>query len=780
MQTKIFAVALLIITTCAMSFPQGTRTISVVPQPSSIVSKAGSFSLTSATVIVCADNMIGQEAVAQSLSDRIGKSTGIRLKTVGPEGQLKSTIVLRASNDPSLGDEGYSLWVTKGGVQIGAKTHAGLLYGMNTLLQLFPPEIYGRTHGGKKNLSIPCVEIKDVPRFKWRGMHLDVSRHFLPKEFVKTYIDILAMHKLNVFHWHLTDDQGWRLEIKKYPKLTEIAAWRVDRENQQWSVRDPQRPGEKATLGGFYTQDEVRDIVHYAAEKNITVVPEIEMPAHTTALLAAYPQYSCTGGPFTVPTGGVWPITDIFCAGSDSTFFFLQDVLTEVIDLFPSPFIHIGGDEADKKEWRSCPKCQARIRNEHLKDESELQSYFVQRIEKFLNSKNRRLIGWDEILEGGIAANAAVMSWRGNEGGMAAAKQGHDAVMTPGSHTYLNCYQGKEDLEPVAQGGYLPISKVYSYEPVSEGLTQEEAAHIIGAQGCLWGEFVATPEHAEYMLLPRLSAIAEIVWSPKEARNWKDFTGRLEHQMKRYEALGYNYSKSAYLATITPVVDPVKKQLKIALANEMNYPDIRYTLDGSEPTILSHSYKNPFAVSKATTVKAVAFSKGKLLGTVSSQTIFIHKASFKLVSLRYPYEQYDGGGEFGLVNGLRGSLAFSDGTWQGFHQSDLDAVIDLGKSIPVKRISAGFLDRTSSWIFFPTGIEFSVSSDGKQYTKVAGFHNPIPTANRETSIKEFSQELKGVKARFVRVFAKNVGVCPDWHAGKGDKAWLFVDEITVE
>ncbi|MEK9137784.1 MAG: family 20 glycosylhydrolase, partial [Bacteroidota bacterium] len=355
-------------------------------------------------------------------------------------------------------------------------------------LQLMSPGVFAPEPVKKRTWTIPCVAIRDWPRFEWRGMHLDVSRHFLPKKFIKTYIDMLAMHKMNVFHWHLTDDQGWRLEIKKYPKLIEVTAWRVDREDQHWNHRDPPREGEKATYGGYYTQDEIREIVKYADERNITVVPEIEMPAHTTALLAAYPQYSCTGGPFDVPPGGVWPITDIFCAGNDSTFYFLQDVLTEVMDLFPGKYIHIGGDEADKKEWKACAKCQARIKQEELKDEAELQSYFVKRIEKFIVSKGRRLIGWDEILEGGLAPEATVMSWRGTEGGIAATRQGHDAVMTPGSHCYFDHYQGKQEFEPLAIGGYTPLSKVYSYEPIPDSLTPEEAKHILGAQGNVWTE----------------------------------------------------------------------------------------------------------------------------------------------------------------------------------------------------------------------------------------------------------------------------------------------------
>jgi hexosaminidase len=770
----LFAVA------ASSALSQGNLHVSIVPKPSSIVQELGLFSLTSGTTIFCSDTLIGVRQVAGYLADRLRGATGFKLRTVDGGNKAKSSILLITTNDPGLGEEGYSLVVAKDHIQISANARAGLFYGAQTLLQLLPPEVYSPHKVSRKNWTIPCVEIKDSPRFTWRGMHLDVSRHFLPKEFIKTYIDILAMHKMNVFHWHLTDDQGWRIEIKKYPKLTEVAAWRVDRENQPWSVRDPQRPGERATLGGFYKQDEIREIVKYAADRNITVLPEIEMPAHTTALLAAYPQFSCTGGPFTVPPGGVWPITDIFCVGNDSTFSFLQDILTEVMELFPSTFIHIGGDEADKKEWRVCPKCQARIRNEHLKDEAELQSYFIRRIEQFLNSRNRRLIGWDEILEGGIAPNAAVMSWQGTEGGAAAARQGHDAVMTPGSYTYFNSYQGKEDLEPLAGGGYLPISKVYSYEPVPEGLTSEGEQHILGAQACLWGEFIPSPEQAEYMVLPRIAALAEVVWSPKESRSWPDFSGRLEHQMKRYRAAGYVYAKSAYLVTISPNVDSLEKQVKLTLTNEMNYPSIRYTVDGSEPTVSSHLYKGPITISRTTNVKAGAFSKGVLLGKISTDNVFIHKASFKPVMLKYPYERYTGGGEYGLVNGLRGSLNFADGNWQGFHQSDLDAVVDLGKSTPIKKIATGFLDRTGSWIFYPTKVEFSVSADGEHFTSVAQFEIPLPGGHRDSSIKELAQNFTNVKARYVRVYAKNVGICPDWHAGKGDKAWLFVDEIVVE
>ncbi|MFN2314818.1 MAG: beta-N-acetylhexosaminidase, partial [Bacteroidales bacterium] len=416
---------------------------------------------------------------------------------------------------------------------------------------LLPPQIESSTLASDVKWTMPCVTITDYPRFEWRGMHLDVSRHFFEVEFIKQYIDILAMHKLNVFHWHLVDDQGWRIEIKKYPRLTEVGAWRVDREDRPWNAREPQQAGEKATYGGFYTQEEIKEIVAYATERYITVVPEIEMPAHVGSALAAYPEYSCSGGPFTVPPGSVWPITDIYCAGKEETFTFLEDVLTEVMGLFPSQYIHIGGDEADKTEWRRCPECQERIRREGLGDENELQSYFVKRIEQFLISKGRKLIGWDEILEGGLAPEATVMSWQGFEGGVAAARSEHHAVMTPVSHCYFNIYQGDPATEPTSFRGLITLKKVYSFEPVPQELTPEEGKYIIGAQGCLWTEYVTDGKTAEYMILPRLTALSEVVWSSPEIRTWEGFITRLPKMMERFDALGLAYSKGSYHIEMT-------------------------------------------------------------------------------------------------------------------------------------------------------------------------------------------------------------------------------------
>jgi hexosaminidase len=752
--------------------------VNIIPKPVSVTVGEGSFTLTPSTRVVSFGANEMQWKTAESLAKRLRNVTGYAFMLQDAAGMPKANFIfLNYIRDEDFGREGYTIEVKPDRVYLEANGDAGLFYAVQTLLQLLPPPVFGAKPALELEWNIPCVSIRDFPRFEWRGMHLDVSRHFLPKEFIKTYIDMLAMHKMNIFHWHLTDDQGWRLEINRYPKLTEISAWRVDRENQPWNYRDPQREGEPATYGGFYTQDEVREIVSYAAEQNVTIVPEIEMPAHATAVLAAYPQLSCTGGPFRVPPGGVWPITDIFCAGNDSTFLFLQDVLTEVMDLFPGMYIHIGGDEADKKEWKACPKCQARIKQEGLKDEAELQSYFVKRIERFIVSKGRRLIGWDEILEGGLPPEATVMSWRGTEGGIAAARQGHDAVMTPGSYCYFDYYQGRQEFEPLAIGGYSPLSKVYSYEPVPGELVGEETKHILGAQGNVWTEYIPTPGHAQYMTLPRMAALAEVVWSPKESRNWDDFAMRVEHHMKRYQAAGYNYARSAYLVSISATADSAKQQIELSMATEMNLPEIRYTLNGSNPIASSQLYVKPFAVLETAPVKAGAFRSGELLGSVSQQMISVHKALFKPVILKYMYE---GGGEQILTNGLRGSPSFNGGEWQGFLQNDCEATIDLAKVIQIKSLTASFLENTGSLIFFPTTVEYLISDDGVKFVSVG--KTDIPTSNNygPPSIKEIGQKLKNISARFVQVKATNVGVAPDWHIAKGTKAWLLVDEIVVE
>ncbi len=755
--------------------------LTIVPRVEQCTLGSGTFAITSSTEIVVVPPASEPPFPVISFANQLQKAAGFPLKVrVGGEAPRANAVVFEYASDTASGGEGYTLDVTRELVRVRAKTDAGHFYAVQTLFQLLPEAVFGATPAAGVEWTIPCLTIHDKPRFSWRGAHLDVSRHFLPKEFIKTFLDMLAMHKMNVFHWHLTDDQGWRIEIKKYPLLTGVGAWRADREGTHWNVREPQRPGEKATYGGFYTQDEIREIVAYARQRNITILPEIEMPAHTTAALAAYPQYSCTGGPFLVTTGALWPITDIFCAGNDSTFAFLQDVLTEVFDLFPGTYVHIGGDEADKTNWRTCPKCQARIRSEELADVNELQSYFIKRIEKFVVSKERRVIGWDEILEGGLAPEATVMSWRGTEGGIAAARLGHDVVMTPNSHAYFDAYQGRPEFEPPAGGGYLTLGKVYSFEPVPEELAPEQAAHILGGQSCLWTEFVPDARQAEYMMLPRLAAMSEVLWSPKDRRDPRHFFSRIEPQLRRYQAAGYTYARSLYSVLMSAVLDTVKRQALVSLTNESGDTPIRYTLDGATPNATSLEYAGPFMADRSLEIKAVSVKDGEVVSAPTTHRIFVHAAIARPVTVKFPYRKYTGGGAYALTNGLLGTTSYGDGNWQGYEQNDLDATIDLGEATVISKITAHFLKDHHAWIFAPTRVQYEVSEDGKAFSSAGVTDIPVPASAEEASILTISQPVPGVKARYIRVVAKNTGVCPAWHLGKGEKAWMFVDEIVVD
>ena len=530
------------------------KEIVLIPQVRKMTLGSSSFKFGENTGLIVQNNE--QQAIAEQFSNLFSKSAGWKLKitTGGAEGSNQVFF----KTDDTLGDEGYLLDVTASKIEIKVAKPAGFFYATQTLRQLLPAELEGSQKQMNTEWLVPAISISDSPAFKWRGYMLDVSRHFFPKEEVLQMVDYLALHKINSLHLHLLDDQGWRVEIKKYPKLTQVGAWRVDREDKPWNSRPKQAAGEKATYGGFYTQADVKEMVAYAQSKFITIIPEIEMPAHVTAALAAYPQYSCSGGPFTVLPGGVWPVTDIYCAGNDSTFLFLQDVLSEVIDLFPSKYIHIGGDEATKTEWEKCPKCKKRIKTEGLKNAGELQSYFIKRIEKFINSKQRVLLGWDEILEGGLPPKATVMSWRGIQGGIDAAKQGHDVVMSPVNPCYFDFYQGPKEEEPLAIGGFNPLEKVYEYDPIPKELDAEAAKHILGAQANLWTEYVPNIKHAQYMTFPRIAATAEALWSPKEVKNYDDFYRRIQTFTKRYDQMGINYSKSAFKAAAIPAAPPKK------------------------------------------------------------------------------------------------------------------------------------------------------------------------------------------------------------------------------
>jgi hexosaminidase len=496
----------------------------------------GTFSISSQTKILINSESPEMHKVTSNLSQQLENLYGLKNKLFFSGAPEKKSIFIKLNTGLSISKEAYNLTVSPKGILLEAPSVSGLFYGIQSLKQLMPPI--------KQNLSevvIPAVEIKDTPRFPWRGLHLDVGRHFMPKDFILKFLDYMAMHKLNTFHWHLTEDQGWRIEIKKYPRLTEVGS--IRKETLVGHFGSKSYDGTPA--GGFYTQEEVKEVVAYAADRFITVVPEIEMPGHSLGALAAYPEFGCTGGPYEVAT--TWGVfDDVYCAGKDTTYTFLQDVLSELIPLFPGEYFHIGGDECPKTRWQKCPLCKQKMKEEGLKTEHELQSYFVQRMEKYLNENGKKLIGWDEILEGGLAPNAAVMSWRGDKGGIAAAKEHHFVVMTPGEFCYFDHYQADPQNEPLAIGGYLPLKKVYSYEPVPATLSDEDAKYILGAQGNLWTEYIKIPEQVEYMAYPRAAALSEVIWSPKGPKDFENFKIRLNRLTKLYDILGINYCKAEF------------------------------------------------------------------------------------------------------------------------------------------------------------------------------------------------------------------------------------------
>ncbi len=694
----------------------------------------------------------------------------------------RSRIMLIDEDDAA---ENYRI-ITPGKEMIITGNNRTIFYGIQTLLQLIPADQYYTT---KNKISIPYVSITDQPRFSYRGMHLDVCRHFFPVSFVKKYIDYLAAYKFNTFHWHLTDDQGWRIEIKKYPGLTTTGAWR----NGTIIGRYPGKGSDNKPYGGFYTQEEIKEVVQYAAKRYIDVIPEIEMPGHGSAAIAAYPWLSCfPKKPTEIPakmiskksideqkngriklvqeTWGVFD--DIFCAGKDSTFTFLENVIDEVIALFPSKYFHMGGDEAPKAHWKKCPACQKRMKDNKLKDEHELQSWFVRRIEKYVNSKGKILIGWDEILEGGLAPNAVVMSWRGEKGGIEAAKQKHQVIMTPGNPVYFDHTQSKNE-DSVTIGGYNPIENVYAYEPIPKELSAEEGKYILGAQANMWTEYIKYPSKVEYHLFPRIAALSEILWSPKEKRNWKDFEKRLPAIFERLDKQKINYSKAYY-------------DLKATVLPTENYNGVLWQLESktNNPVIINFnngdsiwSYTKPLLIKEGVFL-ANAVSKGITL----SQKFYHHKATGKKITLATEASKnYPGDGAFTLVNGVQNENGMSKTSeFLGFNGTDMEATIDLGKETAVSKITLHSLQHPGSWIYLPARVDISFIPfiDTTIITK----HTPVETVTHIVKDENNDQTIKLTTpktCRYIRVFAKNYGIIPDGQPGAGNRAWLFVDEIEV-
>ena len=731
----------------------------IIPFPKECKQTSGNFTLSSSTRIVTTSTTLVNEV--EWLNEYLNNYYGFKLQTVSSVPKDDNYIQFQTPDWEAGYKENYHLTIDEKHISILAEGNsAGNFYALQTLIQLLPIE-------KSNSLSVPCVQIKDSPRFEWRGMHLDVSRHFFSIPFIKKYIDLLAMYKMNTFHWHLTDDQGWRIEIKKYPKLTAVGAWRKGTMIGKYS----DHKYDSIPYGGFYTQEQIKEVVVYATKRYVTIVPEIEMPGHAVAAIASYPYLSCTRKQIDVEKG--WGVfEDVFCT-KDSTFQFIQNVLDEVIPLFPGNYIHIGGDESPKTRWKVCQQCQKRIKEEHLKDEHELQSYFIKRIEKYVNSKGKQIIGWDEILEGGLAPNAAVMSWQGIEGGIAAAKQKHKAIMTPGSHCYFDHYQASPTDEPLAIGGYTPIEKVYAYEPVPDELTKEEQPYIMGAQANVWTEYILNEKQVEYMAAPRMAALAEVLWTPKEVKNETAFLTRLQKHFLLLDKLNINYAKALY--KVESKVTPSTKTKHIALELNANSSlgEIHYTTDGTTPTFASLLYKSPIELEKDITITSALFKNRELKGKIASRNYSINKATNKSLTLKTPpSKSYNYGGGFTLVNGVEAKLPRANNEWLGWGGNDLEAVIRLDEKEEISQIKIGFLNEELSWIYLPKQIEFFISEDGKSFKSIGA---TIVKDNRFATI-----QFNKLKTNYVKIIATNFGNIPTGKPGAGEKAWLFCDEIQIQ
>ena len=763
----------IVLCSCGSHDPQ----IAIVPYPNHLETGRGTYRVTDRPVTCDSRTDERTQRAVVGFAARLATVTGgTNPVTVADEVPASG---IRFVTDESLPAEGYELNVDGEGIEVRASQFPGFLYALQSLEQLLPAAVYGTEPAPDAAWEVPCVKIADAPRFAYRGMHLDVARHFFSVDEVKRYIDVMAIHKLNTLHWHLTDDQGWRIEIKRYPELTAVGSIRkATVVRKEWGTYDG------TPYGGFYTQDEIRDVVKYAADRGVTVIPEIDLPGHMLAALTAYPELGCTGGPYEV--WGRWGVADdVLCPGREKTFEFLEGVLTEVMELFPSEYIHIGGDECPKVRWEKCPRCQAKIRQFGLKDDGEhtaehyLQSYVTDRIGKFLAQHGRRIIGWDEILEGRAPSDAVVMSWRGSEGGIAAAKLGHDVIMTPNSHFYFDYYQSLDtDAEPFGIGGYIPMEQVYSYDPAFPELTPEQQKHILGVQANLWTEYVLSDEHLEYMLLPRLAALSEVQWCLPETKDWNRFIGSFRMD-EIYSQMGYEFAKHIFGVTASYAVDPEKGGVVMTLTTQGGAP-IRYTLDGSDPTASSPLYKAPVTIGESCTFKAAALREG-MQTPVYARKFDFNKATGRRIALNAaPTLKYTYGGASLLVDGYRGGPVYSNGAWIGFLNEPLDVTIDMQGAKPYSAVTVESLVEKGEWVFPPSSVGVYLSDDGSEFTEAALMSVPQETAGSPDGVKPFKVLFPETSARYLRVVARTVDPIPAWHGAAGQKAHMFVDEIIVE
>lgn len=756
----------------ACSSVQQSADYRVVPLPNEITPMEGkAFTLDNRVKILYPEGDADMQRNAGFLAGYVLESTG---KTLAVEAGATGShaIVLRLGLQTE-NPEAYLLEVNEDQVTITGSSAAGVFYGIQTLRKSLPV-------AKDAQVVLPPVRVNDAPRFAYRGMMLDVCRHFFSLDSVKRYIDMLALHNINRFHWHLTDDQGWRIEIKKYPQLTQIGSQRKETVIGRNSGKYDGIP-----YGGYYTQEEAREIVAYAKDRYITVIPEFEMPGHMQGVLAAFPELGCTGGPYDVWTQ--WGVSeDVICAGNDKSLELIKDVLAELIEIFPSEYIHVGGDECPKTRWEKCPKCQAKIRQLGLKDDKEhtaeqrLQSYIITEAEKFLNAHGRKIIGWDEILEGGVAPNATVMAWRGAGEGVKAAKMRHDVIMVPTTYFYFDYYQTNIlDEEPLAIGGYVPIEKVYSFEPYQKELTAEENKHIIGLQANLWTEYITSFRHVEYMVLPRMAALSEIQWTQPQFKDYGDFLERMPKMFDIYDIYGYNYARHLFDVKANFLPDTVAGTLTVTLST-LDGANIHYTLDGTKPSANSPKYTGLLTLKENCTFKAAAIRPAGS-SRVYTAEINLNKASLKPIALLQPLKApYIFNGALNLVDGLTGDANYKTGRWIAFYGNDMEAVIDFKQPTEISSVEIHTCVEKGDWVFDARGFSVAVSDDGKNFTAVASEDYPVATPDSPNGVLAHKLTFEPRNARYLKVVALSERRIPDWHTGKGYTGFLFVDEIVVE
>lgn len=744
----------------------------IIPKPLDVNCKGdASFLLKDGVAVIYPENNRKMQDNAEFLVDYVERQTGVKLTShagMPVDGAICLTLDLSDDNA-----EAYKLIVNDKRVCISGASEAGVFYGIQTLRKSLPV-------AQDINVNLSAVEIYDKPRFAYRGAMLDVARHFYTVDEVKTFIDMLALHNINRFHWHLTDDQGWRIEIKKYPKLMSVASERKETVVGRWysGIYDGK------PYGGYYTQDELRDVIDYAAKRHITIIPEVDLPGHMQAALTAYPELGCTGGPYEVRT--IWGVSqDVLCVGNDFTLQFVKDVLSEVADIFPSEYIHIGGDECPKVRWEKCPKCQERIKSLGLKSdakhtkEQRLQSYMIQEAAKYLKEKGKRIIGWTEILEGGLVPDATLMSWIGESGGIEAAHQHHDVIMTPNTYLYFDYYQSKKvEDEPLAIGGYLPIEKTYNYEPMPKELTKEEQQYIKGVQANLWTEYIPVFSQVQYMVLPRLGAAAEVQWTDPSKKDYKDFLRRVPHLVAVYDCYGWNYATHVYDVNVDMKADTVNHVLNVQLSTMADDP-IYYTLDGQDPTEKSLKYTKPFTIDQSVVLKPMAVHPDRT-SKISVDTIRFNKATLKPVVLLQPNEsRFSPDGPVVLVDGRNGNHSFDTGAWLTVAGNDLEAVINMQAETILNSASVHVYVRKDAWLFDARGFSVSVSSDNKNYKEVASQEYKQMQESDSDGIIEHELSFDPCKATYVKIKVISEKSMPDWHWDAGKVPFLLVDEIIL-